>query len=323
VCERCIGGVCGCRWCITRSGKANEVGLKHRNGRECARRDRNSLEKEAVRRNARERESERARDGYASLERDGNKRRGLRGFAIETKAKSAFRSKMERGRRRIEMMKKEGKGERRKEKGEEGREGGGREKTEGVAKRDQTGQDEVGYHCWKGRKLESREEGAKERTRTKRRRGSSGARAHTVAAVFRRYRNDLSVVDHLINLILFLPEGRKHRQGRTRGEARDDRKRRGEGEGGGGARRGYGVRDVQLARDFSEVEIAPPGSTWIKRPGSPLSLFPPAAYIDSGPLPRHLAHAETSQVIRASTVTSWNSATTTLARRSPLHRCVR
>jgi hypothetical protein len=35
---------------------------------------------------------------------------------------------MERGRRRIEMMKKEGKGERRKEKGEEGREGGGERK---------------------------------------------------------------------------------------------------------------------------------------------------------------------------------------------------
>jgi len=153
VCERCIGGVCGCRWCITRSGKANEVGLKHRNGRECARRDRNSLEKEAVRRNARERESERARDGYASLERDGNKRRGLRGFAIETKARSAFRSKMERGRRRIEMMKKEGKGERRKEKGEEGREGGGARENRRSREKGSNGPRRSGLSLLEGKKI--------------------------------------------------------------------------------------------------------------------------------------------------------------------------
>jgi len=38
---------------------------------------------------ARERKRDGTRDGYAALERDGNKRE-LRGFAIETKARSAF-----------------------------------------------------------------------------------------------------------------------------------------------------------------------------------------------------------------------------------------
>jgi len=53
---------------------------------------------------------------------------------------------------------------------------------------------------------------------------SSGARAH--GGCLPPLPNDLSVVDHLINLILFLSKGRKHRQGRTRattGSARDSR----------------------------------------------------------------------------------------------------
>lgn len=87
---RCIGGVRGCRWRITRSGKANEEGLKPRGtGRERERRDRNSLKKEITDgASARERKKDRNERCVAS-KRDEDSGR-LKGFAIETKAESAF-----------------------------------------------------------------------------------------------------------------------------------------------------------------------------------------------------------------------------------------
>lgn len=72
--------------------------------------DRNSLKEESVSGGKRE------RDGHGSLKRDANKRRGLKGFAIETKARDPpFRvngdGTMEQGRKRTKE--KEGKEEKR------------------------------------------------------------------------------------------------------------------------------------------------------------------------------------------------------------------
>jgi len=59
------------------------------------------------------RESERARDGYASLERDGYKRAGVKGVRDRDKGEIRLSERDGAGRRRIEMIKKDGKGEKR------------------------------------------------------------------------------------------------------------------------------------------------------------------------------------------------------------------
>lgn len=74
----------GCRWRITRSGKADEERRVEGRFKAATRegmRERNSLEKE--------RERERKMDCVA-LKRDGNTTAGLKGFATETKAEFAF-----------------------------------------------------------------------------------------------------------------------------------------------------------------------------------------------------------------------------------------